>query len=369
MPEESVPKEVNSSRVNRFHYLDALRGIAMLLVVPLHASAFLIPFFGFWPVTHHYAWDTELPANLYIYVLSAVNGFAMPLFFVLSGFFTAIQWRRRGLREMGMARVEHVGLPLLIGMFTIVPLTHWAFAGSNFESFSWPRHFYHLWFLWYLLLIVAWFAVAARLGLRFRRPLWWLLVLLPAVPQYFMRQTLGADVPEEIMPAPPILGYYLVCFLLGVFLRQRGVEVRRWWAAGLPLALLIMPLGPAFLYAGSFDLLDPEVPWVPAASAGLQVAYTWLACFGMMGLFRWVAARERLWSRYAADASCWIYMGHLPLVVWAQTLAVDGSVNPHLAFVLICLVVPGILLLIYARGVRFTWVGTLLKGKRRASKA
>ena len=94
------------------------------------------------------------------------------------------------------------------------------------------------------------------------------------------------------------------------------------------------------------------------------MAYTWLACLGMMGLFRWVAARERLWSRYVADASYWIYIGHLPLVIWGQTLAVDGSVDPHLAFVLICLVVPGCLLVVYERCVRYTWIGTLLNGKR-----
>ena len=65
-----------------------------------------------------------------------------------------------------------------------------------------------------------------------------------------------------------------------------------------------------------------------------------------------------------SDASYWIYLSHLPLVIWAQMLAVDWSVNPHLAFALICVAVPGILLVIYEWGVRYTWIGTLLNGKR-----
>ena len=56
----------------------------------------------------------------------------------------------------------------------------------------------------------------------------------------------------------------------------------------------------------------------------------------MMGLFRWLASRERAWVRYVSDASYWIYLVHLPLVIWAQMLAVARSVNPHLAFERLC---------------------------------
>ena len=47
----------------------------------------------------------------------------MPVFFLMSGFFTALLWRRRGLGALLNHRLRRVALPLLIGMFTIVPLT------------------------------------------------------------------------------------------------------------------------------------------------------------------------------------------------------------------------------------------------------
>ena len=350
--------------MSRLHDLDALRAVAMLLVVVLHALCFLMPFSDLWPAKHPYADDTEPLYNPYAYLCSALLGFLMPLFFILSGYFSALQWRRRGLAQMVLVRLKHIGLPLLAGLFTVIPVTYWAFSESGVESVAWPGRFYHLWFLWYLLLIVGIFAIAAKLGLRFRHPLWWLLVAVPVVPQYFMRQILGADLSTVIVPVPAILGYYLVFFMFGVLLYQRRIVVRRWWAAMLFPALSVMPLALVFLYPERIEFVAPEGTWVPVVAAVLQVAYTWLACFGMMGLFRWLASRERTWVRYVSDASYWIYLAHLPLVIWAQMLAVDRSVNPHLAFVLICVAVPGLLLVIYAWGVRYTWVGTLLNGKR-----
>ncbi len=354
----------DSSAMTRIHQLDGLRAAAMLLVVVLHAGCFLISFSDFWPAEHVYAKATEPRYNPYTYLLMALVGCLMPLFFILSGFFTALQWQRRGLAQMVMARLKHVGLPLLLAMFTVIPLTHWAFTGRGINPIGWPEHFYHLWFLWYLLLIVGTFAIAAKLGVRFRHPLWWSLVPASIVPQYFMRQILGADVPSEFLPEPSILGYYLVFFLVGVLLYQRSVRVRRWWSAGLFLSLPVLPLALAFLYPGRIEFVDPAGAWAPLGAAVFQVAFTWLACFGMMGLFRRIASRERSWVRYVAAASYWIYVMHLPLVVWGQRLAVDKALNPHLAFGLICVTVPGLLLAVYEGGVRYTWIGTMLNGKR-----
>ena len=350
--------------MTRIHQLDALRAAAMLLVVVLHAGCFLMSFSDFWPAEHVYAKATEPRYNPYTYLLMALVGWLMPLFFILSGFFTALQWQRRGLAQMVVARMKHVGLPLLLAMFTVIPLTHWAFSARDVDSIAWPEHFYHLWFLWYLLLIVGTFAIAAKLGVRFRHPLWWLLVPVSIVPQYFMRQILGADVPGEFLPELSIFSYYFVFFLVGVLFNQRSVRIRWWWSVALFLALPVLPLALVFLYPERIEFLDLEGDWVPVGAAVFQVAFTWLACFGMMGLFHRLASRERFWVRYVSDASYWIYVMHLPLVVWGQRLAVDRSVDPHLAFVLICVTVPGLLLAVYEWGVRYTWIGTMLNGKR-----
>ena len=68
--------------------------------------------------------------------------------------------------------------------------------------------------------------------------------------------------------------------------------------------------------------------------------------------------------RYVSDASYWLYLWHLPLVIAGQRLVVGWHANAHLKFALLCVGVPAILLLIYQWVVRYTWIGTMLNGRR-----
>ena len=47
----------------------------------------------------------------------------MPLFFLISGFFTAMLWRRRGLNALLQHRIRRIFLPCIAGLITIVPVT------------------------------------------------------------------------------------------------------------------------------------------------------------------------------------------------------------------------------------------------------
>lgn len=108
----------------RRHDLDALRSFAMLLGTALHAALAYVG--GGWVVT-----DEKTSAGLGIFV-AAIHGFRMPLFFLLSGFFTAMLWRRRGTAYLLSHRARRVLLPLTLGCLTIVPamwgVTNWAIS-------------------------------------------------------------------------------------------------------------------------------------------------------------------------------------------------------------------------------------------------
>ena len=342
----------------------------MLLGVVLHAGMFLLPA-PWWPAVDEWAYRSGPEHNPYVYLLAAIHGFRMQVFFLLSGFFTAMLWRSRGMRHLIQHRLERIGLPLLVGMFTIIPVTLWLLHGIEFDSLlEWPlawlnEGFAHLWFLWYLLWIVASFVLAVRLGLNFRHRLWWLLVPLVIVPQLFMSEVFGPDSSRgHVLPPPRLLAYYGAFFYFGIFFYVRGFEVRRWWAAAIPPALaLVFPAALTMTNPGVFLGFEPA--WAHPAAAALQILYTWLMCFGLMGLFRWIASKERFWVRYISDASYWIYLAHLPLVVIGQMLVVSWPVSVHMKFSLICVVVVAILLVIYEAGIRYTRIGAVLHGPRR----
>ena len=352
--------------MTRYHDLDALRSVAMLLGIVLHAACFLVPI-DFWPVHEAYANDTALEANVYLWLASGIHGFRMPLFFLISGFFTAMLWQSRGLDRLLRHRLKRIGLPLLAGMLTIVPLVAWASFGSEFSLLYWPlawrEGLAHLWFLWHLLLLGGALVLVAKLGLQFRHPLWWLLVPLAFVPQYLMHEVVfGTDTADGVIPAARVIGYYGVFFAFGVFFHQRGLQVRRWWAAAVPPALLLVfPVG--MLLMGN-PARDAYTPWQWGAASAAQFVYVWMMCFGSMGLFRWIAAEERFWVRYLSDSSYWLYLSHLPLVIALQQVLAPWAMSPHLKFLLIFTVAVASLLLVYQAGVRYTVIGNILNGPR-----
>lgn len=104
-----------TDRAPRRHDLDALRASAMLLGIALHASLAYVPGIP-WPVQDPH------PAPWLGLLFLAIHGFRMPLFFLLSGFFTAMLWQRRGAAAMLAQRYKRVFVPLVLGSVTLLPL-------------------------------------------------------------------------------------------------------------------------------------------------------------------------------------------------------------------------------------------------------
>lgn len=98
----------------------------MLLGIVLHAALSFVPF----PWTVQDSRQHELFGLLFF----AIHGFRMPLFFVISGFFTAMLCRQKGLAALLKHRAQRVLLPCALGVLTIVPLLHglsaWVMANA-----------------------------------------------------------------------------------------------------------------------------------------------------------------------------------------------------------------------------------------------
>ncbi len=86
-----------------------------------------------------------------------------------------------------------------------------------------------------------------------------------------------------------------------------------------------------------------------------------------LGVSRKFLNRPRPFVRYLADASYWMYLVHLPVVVWLQVAVAEVNAPWWLKLVGIVLATVAITLVTYALGVRFTFVGAILHGRRRRS--
>ena len=114
-PDSSSPPQALLSGQERYHDLDALRAFAMLLGIVLHGVMSFTPLPGIWP-----AQDAMRHEN-YFLVLLFIHGFRMPLFFMVSGFFTVMMWRRRGLAALTKHRTKRILIPLVAGVIILVP--------------------------------------------------------------------------------------------------------------------------------------------------------------------------------------------------------------------------------------------------------
>ena len=110
---------VHGTSSSRRYDLDALRAFAMLLGLAYHTGNSFVPGeLTYWPVK-----DIR-QSDIFLLFVEASHGFRMPLFFAISGFFTAMLWRKRGLRALLSHRFRRVLLPFLLGVVTILPVTH-----------------------------------------------------------------------------------------------------------------------------------------------------------------------------------------------------------------------------------------------------
>ena len=58
--------------------------------------------------------------------------------------------------------------------------------------------------------------------------------------------------------------------------------------------------------------------WAHAGSLFIQAAYAWMMTLGLMGLFRTAMGEGNARVRYLSDASYWLYLIHLPLIIALQ---------------------------------------------------
>jgi peptidoglycan/LPS O-acetylase OafA/YrhL len=229
---------------------------------------------------------------------------------------------------------------------------------------SWSLHLFEtnvfdqLWFLWFLCWLVATFAILAVTGLLpSGRGRFWL-VVASCLPQAVMGMSLagfyGPDTSLGLLPKPHVLGYYACFYFYGVAtFAAEGIDTRlgRHWKFLLPVA--------AVLFVAGLATMDDRL-----LATILQPAYAWTMAVGLIGLFHRFFAEPRPAMSWLADASYWMYLVHVPLVMAAQLVVRKWPLLAEVKFVLILATVTLLLLASYRWCVRYTPIGSLLNGPR-----
>jgi len=227
-------------------------------------------------------------------------------------------------------------------------------AGRSWQLFQ-TDVFDHLWFLWYLCWLVAAVALAEYGGLRpsGRHRLW--LVPASCLPFALMWSPFGPDTALGLLPQPHLLLFYGCFFWFGAgAYASEGLDATlgRRWQVVLPLSLLVV--FPAAIATIGHPLM----------ASTLQPAFAWGTSLGLIGLFRRFLSRPSAAFAWLADASYWMYLTHLPLVIIAQSYGRDLPWPAVVKFTLVSTFTVTVLLVTYRFCVRFTPIGWLLNGPR-----
>jgi len=364
----------NAPPGTRYHALDALRATMMLLGIYLHVVVGYTGD-GRWPYIDPH------PAHGINITLGVIHSFRMPAFYVMAGFFGALLLDRRGLAAFVSNRAKRVLVPFVLfwsllfpslavvlislerGVDQVIPV----FTSGEILKRLHPMH---LWFLEYLLLLYVIAVVSVYLSRRLPESVrqaitiayrWglqrWYAPALCALFSWLPLKAMhgGLKDCDGLTPELIILTAYVVPFGFGWLLyHNRDLLPRFQRHVWLYVALTV----PAWLIWAALGKAHPFL--LAAGNASL----CWFWTFAWIGLFLKFLNQPRRLVRYVSDASYWMYIMHLPVVVGLQ-FALLPLPLPALAKIPIVLALAiAILIASYDLMVRPTWLGALLNGRR-----
>ena len=369
---------------------------ALLLGIVLHATMSFVPTSQrFWIIQ-----DTH-PSITLAALFFAIHVFRMTTFFLIAGFFAHMSFHRRGLRDFIKDRLQRIAVPLLVGwpiLFAAMALVVvWAAAFPNGGPLpgvrNWPPALpefplTHLWFLYVLLEFYAavlllrsatvWLDRTGRIragvdrlfGFVMRSPLAPAILAAPIGIALMLDPTwigwLGVRAPDQslVTNLQAVVGFG-TAFGFGWLLHRQIGLIRM-----LERRSLLNFVAAVVLIAASLALAGfPPRPIVDHATrlAGC-ICYAlaiWTATFAVIGLALRFLSGFSATRRYIADASYWLYLIHLPIVMALQVV-VSQLDWPWLAkFVTIFLVAVPVMLASYQLLVRYSVIGAMLNGRRR----
>lgn len=341
-PIESRPPLVFVRAPRRIASFDHLRVFVILLVILQHAAmAYCIggrgPSAGSYtdgtaPVVDAASWSG------FNIAVSWTDGFFMPLMFLLSGLFVRPSLARKQLGPYLTDRVLRLGVPLLVGLLTIVPLSYYAahLEGGGQRSLAafwygmltdgpWPSG--PLWFVSALLVFDAALALLLSQGgvlrvvhrlddwLDGHLPETWFLAFIVLSALAYLPLVLAFGSSQWFTSGPfgiqaSRIALYFFSFAAGALVgaeRLARTFERDWWR--WPLA--------AALATGAWFLLDNKgLP--PLADGFAATLFSTATALGLLALAVRFCRRNTGWGDSLSGNAYGIYLLHWPVVLWLQ---------------------------------------------------
>ncbi len=390
----------------RLAYLDAVRAFALILGIIFHASLSFMPIFIGWAVM-----DISTSNLVAIFALVS-HSFRMELFFLIAGFFAHMKLHQQGGKAFLKSRLLRIGIPFIIGWLLLRPLliSGWVMGAESmqgdvsilpaltngFAIFDSIENMTkdllvgtHLWFLYYLLLVslsvvvlryfiglnhsvkhcVLIFSDKAMAKLCHSKLALLILAIPTACCLWFMDHW-GVDTADKsLIPHIPVLLVYGGFFMFGWLMHRQSALMDQFARLTLGKGFLCVSAITASVILSSFEmsLAHPQYLLLKASYLLSFAMMMWTLVSLAIGSCKQLFRHQNKVVRYIADSSYWLYLIHLPIVIWLQIAFAELPIHWAIKLVSICSLTLFISIVLYDLLVRSSFIGATLNGKRRAS--
>ncbi|HCV97725.1 MAG TPA: hypothetical protein DGJ56_00355 [Verrucomicrobiales bacterium] len=407
----------------RYHGLDFVRAVAMMLGLSVHVNVFFCSESWLFVNTGDYHGD---PINQGIAFF--IFQFRMPLFYMLAGFFALLVIERKGLGFITRDRVKRIGIPLVVGIVILMPIieTFWCVNTAYENHFvgmtAWERFTHiifwgafsdkdvpfllplmHLWFIYLLLFYylahilfrTVWlktlgsvrfnldnifqFFVTRKIGL-FLLPL----VFFPL--RYSLKQP-GIGLNQLDFEVNSLLLYGSFYFFGVLLYRNRhcltALAKNCWFNLAVAIPVVIHTIDPAWQIGNSasvvWDITSWHISGISVWNEGIfhsgwfKVVVCYMkdfSCFALsfsfIGLAHRFLNRPSPYVRYLADSAYWVYWIHLlPTFTISKYLQQFDSINSLTKSYVAFIVSAFLVYWTYNAFVRYTFLGDYFMGRKR----
>ncbi len=348
------------SKKSRYHYIDNLRLVMIILVVMIHLSV-TYSGIGSWYINDVKELDT---VSYIVFGLfqSFTQAYFMGFLFLISGYFVVKSYEKKGAGKFISDRFVRLGIPTLIYMLVIHPFNSYVLLGFTWDrpnflqyysdyvmSFDFLSESGPLWFAFVLLIFNVIYALI-RLLMKDRKPK--AVQELPGIGKMILLGFIIAVVAYLIRLVQPIdtsilniqisfCSQYVILFIVGIragrydwFSKISYQAGRRWLlTASLPgilLWVILMLSGGAL--NGGFDLYKGGLHWQSAGYA-LWESFTAVAMsIGLIGVFREKYNHQTKLLKALSDNSFGVYMFHAPVIILVSVILLPIEMYPLVKF-------------------------------------
>jgi len=385
----------------RLDYLDAVRSFALILGIIFHASLSFIPIFIGWAVM-------DLSTSDFVTYFILVNhSFRMELFFLVAGFFGHLAFHKQGAVTFLKSRFVRIAIPLMVGWFILKPMltSGWIMGAQSMrgtvnigdslvESINslstLPSGLFvgtHLWFLYYLLTIyISVLCLRLLIGLipavkhllnRLADSLinWFchsklanMTLAIPTAACLWFMKHWGVDTPDKsLIPDAAVSFLYTGFFVFGWLLHRQPLLMASFAKLSWFKTIAgIIAVGACITLSG-FEGQTGHAYYdlIKAAYLFGYALMMWSLVSVTIGVCKVLFNRASAVVRYIADASYWLYLVHLPIVVWLQIVFAELPLHWLLKLLSISAITIAGSIIMYDAFVRPTFIGAVLNGTRK----